>query len=376
MRILHVYKDYPPVIGGIEHHVRDLAEAQAAGGHDVSVLCTRPGHGPTIEAVEHGVRVVRAHRLATIASTPLSLDLVRRLRTAAPDITHLQSPYPMGELAWLAAGRRPLVVSYQSDIVRQRLLGALWAPGLRLVLARADRVIASSPPYVASSPFLRRVRGKVAVVPIGIDVARFAQGDRAAGRARFGERPTVVFVGRLRYYKGLPVLLESLRLLPGVQLVVVGTGPGMRALAERSLDLGVADRVKWVGDATEEDLLDVLAAGDVFVLPSTHRSEAYGIALVEAMAAGLPAVTTELGTGTSWINQDGHTGRVVAPGDAAALAAALREILGDDARRAAMAAAARARAQSVFSRDAMVAAVMDVYAAAAAAAARHAGDAA
>ncbi len=375
MRILHVYKDYPPVIGGIELHVRDLAEAQAAAGHAVTVLCTRPEPGPTLDTVEHGVRVIRARRQATAASTPLSLDLVRRLGTLAPDVTHLQSPYPMGELAWLAAGRHPLVVSYQSDIVRQRLLGALWAPWLRLVLARADRVIASNPHYVDSSAFLRRVRAKVSVVPIGVDVERFAGGDRRAGRARFGERPTVVFVGRLRYYKGLPVMLEALRELPGVQLVIAGSGPNLRTLAEMSLDLGVAAQVTWVGDVADAELPDVLAAGDVFVLPSTHRSEAYGIALVEALAAGLPAVTTDLGTGTSWINQDGVTGRVVRPGDPAALAAAIRAILADDAGRAAMASAARARARAVFGRDAMVDAVMGVYAAVAAAP-RRGGDAA
>lgn len=184
-----------------------------------------------------------------------------------------------------------------------------------------------------------------------------------------------MFVGRLRYYKGLPVMLEALRELPGVQLVIAGSGPNLRTLAEMSLDLGVAAQVTWVGDVADAELPDVLAAGDVFVLPSTHRSEAYGIALVEALAAGLPAVTTDLGTGTSWINQDGVTGRVVRPGDPAALAAAIRAILADDAGRAAMASAARARARAVFGRDAMVDAVMGVYAAVAAAP-RRGGDAA
>ncbi|MFN2115288.1 MAG: glycosyltransferase [Anaerolineae bacterium] len=362
MRILHVYKDYFPVVGGMENHIRLLAEAQAAAGHDVTVLVTAPGVRGN-DADVNGVRVRRAGRLATAASAPLSPALALALRREEPDITHLHSPYPVGEAAWLAFGSRPMVVTYQSDIVRQRVLGRLWAPWLRRTLARADRILASSPAYVESSPFLRRFREKVTVVPLGIDPARFAAADRSAARRRFApdSAPRVAFVGRFRYYKGLHVLVDAMRLLPEARLMMIGGGPEGPALRRQAESAGVAERVDWLGEVPDEDLPAALAAADVFVLPSTARSEAFGIVMLEAMAAGLPLVSTELGTGTSWINQHGHTGLVVEPGNHEALAAAINGILADDDLRQRLGRSALERVRAEFDADQMVERVMAVY---------------
>jgi rhamnosyl/mannosyltransferase len=359
MRVLHVYKGYPPVVGGIENHLQALAEAQAAAGHEVTVLVTDPSRHTTAATVG-AVRVVRAARLATVASTPLSLALVAALARLRPDVTHLHVPYPVGEAAWLLVGRRPMVLTYHSDVVRQRLLGRVWAHGLRRVLARADRVLATSPSYVESSPFLRRVRERVVVVPLGIDAGRFSPRAAAAGEPEAAP-PVLVFVGRLRYYKGLDVLIDALVELPGVCLWVVGSGPMEQAWRARAQARGVAARVRWWGNVPDERLPGLLAAADAFVLPATARSEAFGIALIEAMAAGLPAVTTELGTGTSWVNQDGVTGIVVPARDAPVLAAGIARLLGDRRGRAAMGRAARARVLAHFTREQMVARVEQVY---------------
>lgn len=362
MRILHVYKDYYPVVGGMENHIRLLAEAQAAAGHDVTVLVTALGlHGD--EEDVGGVRVRRAGRMANVSSAPVSAALFAALREEDPNLTHLHSPYPVGEAAWLAFGAHPVVVTYQSDIVRQRVLGKLWTPWLRRLLARADRILASNPAYVESSPFLRANRDRVTVVPLGIEPVRFECRDRSAARRRFApdDGPRIAFVGRLRYYKGLHVLVDAMRRLPEARLLLVGTGPEGLALRRQAEEVGVSERIDWLGDVTDEDLPVVLAAADVFVLPSTARSEAFGIVLLEAMAAGLPLISTELGTGTSWINQDGQTGRVVAPGDPAALAGAINELLVDPALRARMGAAANQRVHDEFTADRMVERVMTVY---------------
>jgi rhamnosyl/mannosyltransferase len=253
-----------------------------------------------------------------------------------------------------------MVLTYQSDIVRQRVLGRVWAPGLRAVLARADRVLATSPAYLASSPYLRAVRERVTVVPLGIDTRRFDV-DSAAARSSRGPGPWLVFVGRLRYYKGLHVLVDALALVPEARLVLVGTGPEGPAIRARASARGVDARIEWLGDVPEERLPAILAAADLFVLPSTARSEAYGLSMVEAMAAGLPVISTELGTGTSWVNQDGVTGRVVAPGDPLALAAAIAALLGDHDARRRMGEAARARATAEFDAGRMVERVAHVY---------------
>jgi glycosyltransferase involved in cell wall biosynthesis len=194
-------------------------------------------------------------------------------------------------------------------------------------------------------------------VPLGIDLARFPVRER---RPLAGP-PTLLFVGRLRYYKGLDTLLYALRALPEVRLTVVGDGP-MRASWQRlARELGIAERVDFVGEVDEAMLPTYYARADLFVLPANARAEAFGTVLLEAMAAGLPVVSTEVGTGTSWVNQDGVTGRVTPPRDPTALAAAIGELLAAPEKLAAMGRAARARVEAEFTLPMMVARVQAVY---------------
>ncbi|MFN8476088.1 MAG: glycosyltransferase [Anaerolineae bacterium] len=363
MRIVHVYKDYYPVLGGIENHVRSLAEGQAERGHDVTVVVASLT-GRTETETMNGVRVIKAARLATVASTPLSVALPARLRGVQADIAHLHFPYPVGEVSqWLLGRARRTVVTYHSDVVRQAGILRLYRPLMRAILRRADRIIATSPNYAATSPLLQENRDRVAIVPLGVDLARFLQAypDRVASLRRQYGTPLLVSMGRLRYYKGLNVLIEALPNLPDARLVVAGSGPmgdEWQALAQR---LGVGQRVHFIGDISDDDQPALYQAADLYVLPATHRSEAFGIALVEALASGIPAVTTEVGTGTSYVNQNGITGVIVPPSDSAALAAAIRGLLADDARRRSMSEAARARAVAEFGRAKMLERVMAVY---------------
>ncbi|MGQ9684256.1 MAG: glycosyltransferase [Anaerolineae bacterium] len=363
MRILHIYKDYYPVLGGIENHVRLLAEAQAARGHEVTVLVTaRGGRGEVVHA--GGVRVIKAARLATVASTPLSLALVLALRGQRPDIAHVHVPYPVGETAnWLLGRGRRAVLTYHSDVVRQRGWLRLYAPVLGRVLAAADAILVTSPQYLRSSPFLQPVARKCRVVPLGIDTAAYASADPArvaALRERFGT-PLLLFAGRLRYYKGLQYLLQALTQVDDVRLVVVGAGPMAREWQALAGELGVQSRVTFCGEVADEDLPAYYHAADIFVLPACERAEAFGLVQVEAMAAGRPVVSTELGTGTSFVNQDGVTGLVVPPRDAHALAVACRRLLNDVNLRARLGAAAQERARSLFDAQAMVQQVEEVY---------------
>ena len=204
MKIVHVYKDYFPVLGGIENHVRMVAEEQARRGHDVTVLVTNRRLTGEV-SVSNGVRLIKAGRLATVASTPLSLSLVGWLRRLPCDIAHLHFPYPVGEMAYLAVGRgRRMVITYHSDIVRQKDLLQFYAPFLRRVLQRADRIMPTNQRYVETSVYLQPVAAKCTVVPLGIDLSRFAAAEPSkvdAIRKAHGQ-PLLVFVGRLRYYKG------------------------------------------------------------------------------------------------------------------------------------------------------------------------------
>jgi len=368
LRILHIYKDYFPILGGIENHIKVLAEAQAARGHAVTVLVANPAPRTAIETV-NGVRVVRTARWATVASTPISPAMFGWTRRLEADIAHLHFPHPPGEVAHLLFGRaRRTVITYHSDIVRQRALRVVYGPLLWRVLKRADRLIATSPIYVDTSPYLSRFREKCAVIPLGADLDRFDRVDPTrieALRQRLlppsSPQPTLLFVGRLRYYKGLDNLIRAMPEIANARLLVVGDGPMHAEWEQLARDMHLSDRVVFAGKVDDADLAACYKLGDVFVLPANARAEAFGTVIVEAMAAGLPVVCTEVGTGTSWVNQDGVTGFVIPSRDPEALAQAVNQLLSNPSRRRAMAQAASQRAHAEFSQTAMLERVEQVY---------------
>jgi glycosyltransferase involved in cell wall biosynthesis len=371
VRVTFVNKYYwPPHLGGIEHHLAMLAPALARRpGMRVEAIVANEGRDTVREEIG-GVDVTRLGRTFAYASTPVALGMSAAIRAAAAgagrsDLFHLMFPYPWGETAWLSAGAPgPAVLTYHSDIVRQRLLGTAYRPLLRRVLERVDRIIVGSPPMVENSEALAPFADKCRVVPFGIETGRFAPTPGTIARAaalRAGhERPVVLFVGRLIYYKGVDVLVRA---MAGVEadLVMIGRGPleaELRSLAQAE---GVADRVTFLPPVDDAELAAWYRAADVFALPSVARSEAYGLVQLEAHASGTPVVCTDLPTGVPWVNVHGETGLVVPVGDAAALGAALALLLGDDALRARMGAHARARALADFSVERMVERTLAVY---------------
>ncbi|MDD5707332.1 MAG: glycosyltransferase [Kiritimatiellae bacterium] len=356
MKILHIYKDYFPVLGGIENHVRVVAESQAQAGHNVTVLTCSPGRA-THETLAGGVRIVWAGRLATLRSMPISPALPRLVRHERPDVVHLHTPFPLGELAILRLpSDQPVVVTHHADIVRQRLLARLLAPLLRRSLRRVQRIVVTSEAYARGSPWLRPHAGKWRVVPLGTDTTCFSpDGPVAADAAE------LLFVGRLRYYKGLDTLFDALLQLPGVRLDIVGDGRMAAAWRARSEALGLSDRVRFLGDRPDAELGARYRGAKLFVLPANCRAEAFGTVLIEAMACGLPCVTTDIGTGTSWVVQDGECGRVVPPSQPEPLAAAIRAALADAPLRLAWSKAARQRVEQHFTVERMLAGIEGVY---------------
>ena len=299
---------------------------------------------------------MRAGRVATLASTPISFRLPLELRRLRPDIIHLHVPYPVGEMAaMLATPSVPTVITYQSDVVRQRTILKLYGPALKKVLRRASRILVTSEAYLNSSPWLQPVRDRCMVVPLGIDLAPFL-----AVRPR-GDGRTLLFVGRFRYYKGLQYLIAALALLPEARLLLVGTGPMEAQLRRQVQSLGLDDRVQFISGVPDDRLPDYYAQADVFVLPACERSEAFGLVLAEACASGLPCVSTELGTGTSYVNLNGVTGLVVPPAQPADLAAACARLLADADLRQQYGRQARERAVAEFDIRRVANAVAGVY---------------
>ena len=370
MRIVHVYKDYhPPVLGGIEQTVERMARWQVRAGHDVTVIVSASGGRRSRTEGIDGVRVVRVGEWGRALSSPICPGFPAAVARARADLWHLHGPNPLGEASFaLARPRGAVVFTYYCDLSRdnQMALLPIYGPLVRAMFRRADVLHAIAPQALERTdslvfPFRDRFR----VVPLGIDVAPLLalDRDRPAARAlreRHGD-PFLLFVGRLRHYKGLHVLLDA---MPHVaaRLVVVGDGPMGPALRDQARRLGLGDRVHFAGPLPDAGLHDHLAAARIGLLPSSTETEAFGLAMVEYMAAGLPVISTELGTGTSYVNQDGITGLIVPANDRAGLAAGIARLLADPALRARMGAAGRARARENFTTEAMMRGMDRLYA--------------
>ena len=359
IRVLHVGKFYPPFRGGMESHLQVLSESLQRS-LDLRVVVSSPTRSGARETI-NGVDVTRLGTSVRIAGASISRGMARCIAASGADIVHLHLPNPTAILAYLASGRTgPLVATYHSDIVRQAVLGAGFAPFLHRFLAQCSAIIVASPNYLESSTILRRHWSRCHVIPFGIDLTPYAQSDPAATkqiRDRYGPR-IVLGVGRLVGYKGFEYLLNA---MPAVhcRLLLVGTGPLRDALEAQAVRLGVSERVTFLGDV--DDVTPYHHAADVFVLPSVTRAEAFGLVQLEAMAAGKPVVNTAIESGVPFVSRHGETGLTVPPRDAAALASAINRLLDDTALRTSLGAGARRRVSEQFSAGTMVRRTLELY---------------
>ena len=357
MKILHVFKTYlPETFGGLERTVWQLAEGAARQGFTSNVLTLSKAPSPTpIKVGNH--RVHQADLTLDVASTPISISAAGQFRALAEaaDLIHYHFPWPMMDLWHLHAGGRgrPSVVTYHSDVVKQTALLKLYQPLMNRFLGSVDQIVATSPKYLETSPVLPRFSGKTLVIPLGIDPTNVVKPDDLRifrWRERLPPR-FFLFVGAPRYYKGLSFLCEAAR-ATGLPVVIVGGPPPQTDLP---------DHVVVLGPVNDADKAALLALAEAFVFPSHLRSEAFGLALLEAAFAGKPLISCEIGTGTSYVNLHGQTGLVVPPADSEALGSAMQTLWNDAALRSRYGAAARDRAYSHFHADRMVDAYCKLY---------------
>ncbi|HEX7642280.1 MAG TPA: glycosyltransferase family 4 protein [Burkholderiaceae bacterium] len=365
MRILHVFKTYyPDSYGGVEQVIRQLSGGTSKLGCTNRVFTLSP-HGAELPFLdEGGTAIVRAQTQWEAASTPISFSALPLFRkeAARADLIHYHYPWPFGDLLHLMAGSgKPALLTYHSDVVRQRTLKYAYAPLMRRFFAKVRAVAPTSPNYVESSPLLQRYRDKISVIPLGLDEAGYAQPDaarlehwrREAGSAFF------LFVGVLRYYKGLHILLEACAGSP-VPVVIAGAGPMEAELKRQAARLGLTN-VKFVGAVPDDDKIALLALCRGVVFPSHLRSEAFGITLLEGAMFGKPLISCEIGTGSSYVNIDGVTGIVTPPNDPAALRAAMRRLADDAALAEQMGRGARERFDTLFTADHMARSYVALY---------------
>ncbi|MBL8258469.1 MAG: glycosyltransferase [Candidatus Competibacteraceae bacterium] len=380
MRVLHIGKYYPPFAGGMEHFLADLLPALAA--HEIAGAALvhdeqrgRPGQAPT---PTDSPAIYRAPCHGQLLYAPLSPTfpawLRRAIREFRPDLLHLHLPNTSAFWAFLVPDARklPWVIHWHADVVastidrRLALAYRFYRPLEQRLLAASQAIIATSKPYLDASAALRPWRERCHVIPLGLDPSRFPAPEpaaRARAEALWGDAAfRVLAIGRLTYYKGHDVLIRAAAELPGSRALIVGTGDRRDRLAGQIQASRLAERVLLPGFQPQEDLHALLASCDVLCLPSLERTEAFGVVLLEAMRFGKPVVVGDIpGSGPGWVTREAGHGLLVAPGDAAALAAALRALQRDPDRRQALGQAGAKALRERFGIGQVAADVADLY---------------
>jgi glycosyltransferase involved in cell wall biosynthesis len=364
VKVLHLGKFYPPAKGGMETILALICERTAQ--HVKNRVLVANTSSSTVEERHGSIEVTRVAALARVGAVAVCPRLPFDLAREESDIIVLHEPNPMALVSYfLARPRGRLIVWYHSDVIRPNWRYRLfYRPFLRFALARAVRVVVSSPALGASAPELQDFQAKCTVIPFGIEArspdALGAIVHRAGEIRRDAGQSIVLFVGRLVAYKGVGVLLEALKGLNAVAMIV-GEGPLRARLEEQARELDVSAHVRFLGSVDDDELAALYRACHVFVLPSVTRQEAFGVVQLEAMAAGKPVVSTDLGTGVGWVNRDGETGYVVPPHDPRALREALARLLADANLQKSMGDAAAKRVRAEFMLERMIDDTLSLY---------------
>ncbi len=360
MKILQIYKDfYPPIVGGIEGHINVLSKGLNKNGISVTVLVSNTNKGMIRECID-GIKVIKAPEFGRISSAPINPTFPQLLNELAKDsdLLHFHLPNPTSVISYLSCGiKRPIIITYHSDIVRQEKLYFLYKPLEELFFPKIDRIIATSPNYIETSNILKKYKDKCSVIPLGVSIERFTSVNLIDVEKvkQIYKKPIVLFIGKFRYYKGLHLLLEAMKKVDAL-LVVIGNGD-----SKIQYNCFCKDKIVFLGEVDDETVNLYLNACDLLVLPSVLRSEAYGLVLIEAMACGKAVISTELGTGTSFVNINGETGLVVPANSANELTKAINKLLNDPDLRQKLGSNGKERVKKYFTDDKMVSDTIKLY---------------
>jgi glycosyltransferase involved in cell wall biosynthesis len=370
VRIVQVSPFFHPHAGGVESHVRALAAEFAREGHEVTIVTSRYDRSlPESEEFE-GYRILRAPTRGVWYNTPIDTGIGRVLAGVPADVVHIHYPPPLTAffaVRGLHERNTPICLTYHCDLYIPGLVGRLLTGTYRRfflppTFRHVDRFIVHTQSYGRTSTVLR---GRpLEIIPSSVDLDRFRpseDGSEIRDRLQLQGKRVLAFTGRLVPHKGLDVLLRALPALhDDVVLLVVGRGPTLPNLTSLARRLAVEDRVRFCPNVSDEELPRFLRAADLFVFPSQNRLEGFGLAVAEAMAAGLPVVIADM-PGVREVIEPGEEGLLVEPFLVSDLVAKIRSLLDDPERRARMSTAARRRAEQRYAVTVVAGQLLSVY---------------
>ncbi|OKY77386.1 MAG: Glycosyltransferase, AglL family [Candidatus Methanohalarchaeum thermophilum] len=332
MKILQTPIRFYPYTGGVENHVYDLSKKLIQLGNDVSVICSREPRDLKKKEEIDGIKVNRLRYYGKIANTNITPSLPLKLLKENFDLIHTHLPTPWNA-NWSSIISRlknkPLVLTYHNDIVGEGINDYIAKyynkTFLKTLLSNSDKIIITQPSYLNYSPYLKPFEDKVEVIPNGVDVNRFTP--------KYGEGEGIFFLGVLdeyHRYKGLDVLLKAFKKVSSkidTELIIGGSGELLKEYKDLAKELNIENKVNFVGYIPERDLPRYYRKSNLFVLPSiSSEQEGFGMVLLEAMASGLPVITTDV-AGVSDEIKNNVYGKVIQPNNIEKLAKAITSIL-------------------------------------------------
>ncbi|MBK26206.1 MAG: hypothetical protein CME70_19565 [Halobacteriovorax sp.] len=348
----------------MESVVQDLCEGLVKENVDVEVLCS---HTKAVgsSSVINGVKVSKLFRLGTLFSQSINPSLIFRLffKSKDYDLIHLHYPNPLAEFASLFLPKeKPLVITYHSDIIRQKSLLRFYKPLQRRILERAQKILVPTKNHIDCSPVLLEFKDKCEIIPFGINIKdAITPLEEKVNALKKEHGRFALFVGRLVGYKGLNILIEASKDIDQ-KILIVGQGPENERLREQVKKLGLSNKVKLLGRV--EDLNEFWAyyeACEFFVLPSITSNENFGIVQLEAMYRSKAVITTDLKSGVPLVGEKGKTSLVVKPNDSEQLAKAIQFLFNNPEKTVEMGKAGRERFDKLYTLDKMISSHINSY---------------
>lgn len=364
INILHVYKtSLPASYGGVEGFIDTLCKADSKLGVKNTILTLHPK--PQKQPIEmDGYTIHQAKQNLFLASTGFSVSAFSKFKQLSndADIIHYHFPNPFADMLHVACRpKKPSIVTYHSDIIRQKHLFNIYRPLKRWFLNSVDHIVSTSPNYFVSSNVLQRYANKVSVIPIGIDPKNYETVDSERldfWRSRLS-KPFFLFVGAMRYYKGLHIALEAIAGTE-IQIAIAGINGIEKDLKAQASALQLKN-IDFLSFVNNEDKIALLHLCHGFIFPSHLRSEAFGISLLEAAMVGKPMISCEIGTGTTFVNCANETGLVINPGSPRELREAMQFLLDNPKVAATMGKNAKKRCLELFTADQKAKSYYDLY---------------
>lgn len=356
IKVLQVYRTYfPDTQGGVQETIRQICLSTQKHGIVSKVFTPSSNPDPKlIKSNEADIHRVKLNfEIASCGFCFSGISEFKRL-VAWADIVHYHFPWPFADfLHLLSKVNKKTLVTYHSDIIRQAFLLKVYRPLMHRFLSSVSKIVCTSPNYFQTSNFLEQFSEKTEIIPIGLNDQSYPQSTSesiAAARRQFGEK-FFLFVGVLRYYKGLHILLEAMQ---GTEfrVVIVGAGPIEKELKTQAKKLKL-DKVIFAGHVSDEVKVALFKLCRGVVFPSYLRSEAFGVTLLEGAMFQKPLISTEVGSGTSHVNVHNETGLVVDPGDSAGLRKAMQLLHSDEQLASQLGHNARQRFEELFTGEIM-----------------------